>query len=236
MVIALILSGGIGARLGYDIPKQYIEVCDKFIIGYCLDIIQKNSLIDKIQIVADESWQCLIKKYCNDNHINKFIGFSNPGKNRQLSILNGLEDIKDISNDNDLIFIHDAARPLLTNELINNCINAVYEKKCDGVLPVLPMKDTIYYSSDKNIIEKLLDRKCLFAGQAPEVFYFKKYYKANLNLLPDDILKINGSTEPAILSQMKISTISGDENNFKITTKADLIKFENIIKNKFAKD
>lgn len=234
MNIALVLSGGTGTRLGYDIPKQYIEVNNKPIVGYCLDVIQRNELIDKIQIVADKSWRDLIKKYCDENSIYKFCGFSNPGENRQLSILSGLENIKKFSDTEDLVFIHDAARPMLTDEIIYNCINAVSEKNCDGSLPVLPMKDTVYYSSNGNNIEKLLDRKCLFAGQSPEVFKFGKYYEANLKLLPDEILKINGSTEAAILNGMDIAMIVSDENNFKITTKADLIRFEEI-KNKLVK-
>lgn len=228
MNIALVLSGGTGSRLGSDTPKQYIEVNNKPIIGYCLDVIEKNMLIDKIQIVADKDWWDFVKKYCDKNSITKFVGFSNPGKNRQLSILNGLEDIKEFTAAKDLVFIHDAARPMLKNKIINDCIRVVSEENYDGVLPALPMKDTVYYSNNGKMIAKLLDRKCLFAGQTPEVFKFGKYYKANLKLLPDRILEIYGSTEPAILNGMNIAMIDGDEGNFKITTKQDLKKFQDI--------
>lgn len=70
-----------------------------------------------------------------------------------------------------------------------------------------------------------MDRSTIYAGQAPEVFVLGRYYEANRRLLPDDILKINGSTEPAILAGMDIAMIPGDEGNFKITTKADLERF-----------
>jgi 2-C-methyl-D-erythritol 4-phosphate cytidylyltransferase len=95
----------------------------------------------------------------------------------------------------------------------------------DGAMPVLPMKDTVYLSEDGLSVSALLERKQVFAGQAPESFRFGKYIAANEVLLPEKILKINGSAEPAILAGMQIKMISGDENNYKITTETDLRKF-----------
>ena len=108
--------------------------------------------------------------------------------------------------------------------MISECFSAI--EGHDGVLPVLPMKDTVYFSEEGKTIDSLLNRSQIFAGQAPEVFYLGSYYKANEALLPEKILSINGSTEPAILAGMDIVMIPGDEGNFKITTKADLERFE----------
>lgn len=121
------------------------------------------------------------------------------------------------------ILIHDAVRPNLTKEQITACFEAL--KNHDGVMPVLPMKDTVYLSDGGRCVSELLDRKKIFAGQAPEVFDFDKYYTANLRLLPDGLRRINGSTEPAVMAGMNIAMIPGDENNYKITTKADLEHF-----------
>ena len=235
MNIALILSGGTGTRMGTDIPKQYIEVCGKPIISYSIECISKHPKIDAIQIVAEEEWRELISesierlaKIKEAEISSKFKGFSKPGVNRQLSIYNGLEAIKTYAVDNDYVFIHDAARPLLGAKQITDCLEAVNGH--DGVLPVLPMKDTVYSSTDGKTITSLLNRKEIYAGQAPEVFQLGKYYEANKKLLPDKILQINGSTEPAIMSGMDIAMIPGDENNFKITTKPDLEKFERILR------
>ena len=232
MNIALRLSGGIGARISSDIPKQYIKINNKAIIGYCIDTINRNALIDKIVIVAEESWHKYILEYCQENGISKFLDLAEQGKNRQLSILNGLEVINKFAEDDDLVFIHDAARPLLSDDLINRCINAVSDgNNYDGALPVLPMKDTVYYSENGKSVSKLLNRSNVYAGQAPEVFKFRKYYEANLKLLPDKILNINVSSEVAILAGMNIAMIEGDENNFKITTQADLDRFKEMVKN-----
>ena len=90
------------------------------------------------------------------------------------------------------------------------------------------MKDTVYCSENGKTITSLLDRGAVFAGQAPEVFLLGKYYVANRRLLPDAILWINGSTEPAVMAGMDIAMIPGDEGNFKITTPGDLERFREI--------
>ncbi|MDE7233113.1 MAG: 2-C-methyl-D-erythritol 4-phosphate cytidylyltransferase, partial [Lachnospiraceae bacterium] len=100
----------------------------------------------------------------------------------------------------------------------------------DGVLPVLPMKDTVYQSTDGKRVGALLNRSEIYAGQAPEAFRIGPYYEANKKLCPDRILKINGSTEPAVMAGMDIVMIPGDEGNFKITTREDLERFKEIIK------
>ena len=233
MNIALLLSGGTGTRLGSDIPKQYLEAAGRPVISFSLERLSRHNEIDVIWIVADPVWQERIIKWLPQYDTNKkWRGFSAPGANRQLSIFHGLEDMKAYTDalgaalihEADAVLIHDAARPLLSEQLITDCLEAV--RGHDGVLPVLPMKDTIYASADGKRISSLLDRSQVFAGQAPEVFVFGKYYEANRRLLPEKILKVNGSTEPAVMAGMDIVMIPGDENNFKITTRADLERFQ----------
>ena len=225
MNIVLLLSGGTGIRLGSKIPKQYIQVGNRSIISYSMEQLFRHSEIDAIQITADKEWREVIEKSIKlYDREDKFRGFSEPGKSRQLSILNALEDIEAYADDTDYIFIHDAARPALSRELIAACLRAAVGH--DGALPVLPMKDTVYSSTDGVRISSLLNRAEIFSGQAPEIFLFGKYLKANRDLLPDKILQINGSTEPAIMAGMDIALIPGDENNYKITTKADLERFQ----------
>lgn len=226
MTIALILSGGTGTRLGAEIPKQYIEVNGRTILSYCLETLLAHSEIDGVQIVADPSWQQMILEDVEKLHgKEKFRGFSSPGATRQLSVLSGITDILMYASAEDIVLIHDAARPCLSADMISRGIAACAGH--DGVLPVLPMKDTVYLSEDGKRVSSLLNRSQVFAGQAPEFFSLGKYYEANQSLLPDKILTINGSTEPAILAGLDIATIPGEEGNFKITTKADLERFRN---------
>lgn len=234
MNIALILSGGTGTRLGADIPKQYIEIGGRPVISYCMEQLAGHEEIDAIQIVADRQWHGMILKCLDEydcpkrSHQRKFRGFSEPGENRQLSIYHGLEDISRYACESDIVMIHDAARPMISGQMIIDSLAAV--EGHDGVLPVLSMKDTVYKSTDGKKISSLLDRNEIFAGQAPETFRIGRYYEANRKLLPDKIHTINGSTEPAIMDGMDIVMIPGDERNFKITTREDMERFREIIR------
>ncbi|MCX4339250.1 MAG: IspD/TarI family cytidylyltransferase [Lachnospiraceae bacterium] len=228
MNVAVILAGGKGTRMGLEIPKQYYEVNGKAVISYCLHTFLTHEGIDAVQIVADEMWHGYIMQQLFGLPYNeKFREFSAPGKNRQLSIYHALVDIRGYALENDMVVIHDAARPCVSAAQIADCLKSA--KEHHGTFPVLSMKDTVYLSEDGKTVSSLLDRAKVFAGQAPEAFVLGKYYEANRTLLPDKILEINGSTEPAIMAGMDIAMIPGDERNFKITTAADLERFQEIV-------
>lgn len=235
MNYAIILSGGVGTRLGLDRPKQYYEVNNKPIIRYVIETMEHSEAVDGIVIVAAQEWQEYLQAQFSKSE--KFLGFALPGENRQLSIYSGLCHLQDVllevnvlsigteiqDRDDVIVLIQDAARPNTSLKLVEKCF--ALEQDVDGIMPVLPMKDTVYMSEDENQVSALLNRKKIFAGQAPESFRMGKYLAANEALLPDRILNINGSTEPAILAGMNIQMISGEESNFKITTETDLRKF-----------
>lgn len=231
MRYGIVLSGGVGTRMQTKIPKQYIRIRGKMLITYTIETLLASGQIDELLIVANEKWHEAIRTDCIRFGIavDKLVAFVTPGSNRQCSIYNGLRWLMEHGpNDGGhQVLIHDAVRPLATTELIASCF-AVLQQGYDGVLPVLPMKDTIY-AIDETKELTLLDRSSLFAGQAPEAFELQKYYEANCSLLPDRILSINGSSEPAILAGLSMTTIPGDERNFKITTKEDLERFEQIV-------
>ena len=249
MNTAILLSGGIGSRLHSDVPKQYISVGGRMLISYALAALAESALIDRVLIVAEEEWRepILSDAVKTAVPVDKVIGFALPGFNRQGSVINGMQEVlrkiasqslnseaygkeslKDSGiTEDDTVLIHDAARPLLSGKQIEDCFGALAGH--DGVMPVLPMKDTVYLSRDGRAVSELLDRKRIFAGQAPELFRFGKYYQANMALTPECLAAVNGSTEPAVTAGMDIVMIPGDENNFKITTKQDLERFRSIM-------
>lgn len=226
MNIAIILSGGTGSRLGGEIPKQYIKVNDKMIVTRCVEVFERCEVVDMIWVVASKEWRESILDE-RKPETTKIKGFSEAGETRQLSIWNALIELESQKNialsADDIIIIHDAARPNVTEELINSVIDAT--KHHDGGIPVLPMKDTVYLSEDGQTITNLLERSHVMAGQAPEAFKFGKYIGANRILFPKQIYNINGSTEPAILAGMDIAVVPGDEDNYKITTQTDLERY-----------
>ncbi len=230
MNIAIVLSGGTGTRMGLNVPKQYIEVGGKPIIQYCLQTLLKHHDVDMCIVVVADEWLDFVEKCVCRIKTMKKVFYAKPGALRQQSIINGLEVAMERgAAASDIVLIHDAARPLLSNELISNCLSAC--KSADAVLPVIPVKDTTYYSRDGKQIDSLLERKTLWNGQAPEAFTFGKYYDANIRLTEDELRKITGSTEVSYRAGLKCILIPGDTNNFKITTKEDLSNFKALIEN-----
>lgn len=225
MNLAIVLSGGTGTRMGASTPKQYIEVNGRPIIAYCLEKFQKNQLIDSIIVVAENHWQEYVTEIIKKERITKFLCCASAGSSRQHSIANGLAMAKNYGAiDTDNVIIHDAARPNVSGETIDLCIKAL--PKADGVMPVVPVKDTIYLSSDGVEITSLLNRDNLFAGQAPESFVFGKYYNLHIGLTENALAEVRGSSEIAFKNGLKIRMVPGDEFNYKITTLADLEKFK----------
>lgn len=227
MNYAIILSGGTGCRVkGIEVPKQYYIVEQKPVFYYCMKTIAAEPLIDYFIIVASKEWRQFIQKYTAE-YADKFIGFVEPGENRQLSIYHALMELQKRALEDDMVLVHDAARPMLSEQLLRKCICEA--AKADGAMPVVPMKDTVYFSKDGKNIDSLLEREHIYAGQAPEVFHYGKYLRANEALLPNEILKINGSSEAAMKAGMTIRLLDGEERNFKITTDRDLEQFQKMM-------
>lgn len=122
MNTAILLSGGTGSRIHTDVPKQYVRICGRMLITYALEPLLRSSLIDMVEIVAEDKWREHILEDARSAGLDtgKLSGFAMPGQNRQESILNGLRDIlfqnKEGTgiagtSDADTVLIHDAAPP-----------------------------------------------------------------------------------------------------------------------------
>ncbi len=234
MNFAIILSGGTGSRLkGIDLPKQYYKVCGRTILSYCMESIGRSGDLDAYVVVAAEEWRGTILQemqevFSETSFVRKkFQGFAPPGENRQLSVLNGLYALQARAKETDIVLVQDAARPLTSAGLIGRCIEAA--KGAGGSMPVLKMKDTVYYSADGTRIDSLLERDKILAGQAPEAFAFGLYLKANECLAEEEMLAVCGSSEPALKAGIPVALVDGEEENFKITTAEDLRRFEKIM-------
>ncbi len=245
----ILLSGGVGARLGASTPKQYIEVNGKSILEYTLNAVKAWKTMDSLIIVADKQWwkyiedkvRKVFKKELREPSIERqfcknisFLGFAEPGKNRQFSIYNALKAIKDCMDKDAVVMIHDGVRPCLSSELVDRCdetmnSSSLVQGGIDGVMPYLEVKDTVYVKDADGNISGMLDRGSLAAGQTPEFFDYWEYLKANEDLSEEEMMLIHGSTEPAVKAGMKITLVPGEESNFKITTPEDLERFKQMV-------
>lgn len=251
MNIAVILSGGSGSRMKTGTkPKQYLEVGGKPIICYCLETFQRHNKIDAIVIVAEEQYQEMLDEWMEKEQISKFADYAPAGKTRQHSIYAGIAVAREVvewyevpdeiggyirvgvqeetEDFKDIVIIHDAARPCVSEQMITDCIEGAME--CDGAMPVITVKDTVYQSTDGKTISGLLNRDELFAGQAPEAFKLDPYLAIHDAMSDEEMENVRGSSEIAYKCGMKIKLVKGEEANFKITTKEDLEKFKLLVK------
>ncbi len=223
----LIVSGGVGTRMQLGtLPKQYIEVGGRPIIAYCLTKFERHPLADTITIVADPKWYDYLNSLINKEGISKFRGFAPAGETRQLSIFNGLTALSAYADENDVVSIHDAVRPCVSDRIITDTLTGF--PKWDGIMPFLPVTDTCYLSFDGDTIDEQVPRDALVAGQTPESFLFGKYYSAHLKAGPEGVRELRGSTQIAVADGMNIHLVPGSRSNIKITTKEDLELFESI--------
>lgn len=221
MNFALILAGGVGSRMGQTIPKQYIEIEGKVVLIHTLEKFQDCADIQRIVIVADAEWRDQIGQWLKQYGITKFLAFADPGVNRQESIFSGLTQCKTyVESEKDIVVVHDAARALVTSKLISELLAAL--DGYDGCMPVLPMKDAIFFSQTGNTVDDLADRNKLYSAQTPECFYLLPYWDINNRTDPEERAKIMGNYELAFRYGWKIHPYPGDENNFKLTTPGDI--------------
>lgn len=218
MNIAIVLASGKGTRMGLDEPKQFININGKPLYIYTLENISSSSMIDCICLVANEEYFSKIQKDITSYSLSKVLYLVKGGITRQESVFNALKMLKqkNISFD-DIVLIHDAARVLVNQEIINMNIDACL--KYGAVDTIIPCSDTVIQSLDKKRINSIPLRSELFNSQTPQTFKFGLIYNAHLSSLgknaTDDCRLVLESGHDVFL-------IEGSKLNFKVTTIEDL--------------
>ena len=223
-IYSIILAGGVGSRMNNEIPKQYIEVNGTPVIGYVLRTFEQNDLVSKIIIVASQEWTDYLDDWMKTNPIKKFIGYAEGGDSRQASILSGLQKAKmDGADDDDVVVIHDSARPNLSQKVLTDVLNKAIA--FDGCMATITVKDGCYLSEDGEHVSCPADRDKIHRGQTPEAFKFGKYFHAHDGVSNQELKQYRGTSEIALKHGMDIHIVAGEDINYKITTQEDLDKF-----------
>lgn len=224
MIYAMLLLAGKGERANNEQYKQYIKIKDKELFLYSLDELSNNENIDKIVLVCNEDHleyvKTITKKY------NKIDSIIEGGTTRNLSVHNGLLKIAK-NHDCDYVLIHDGARPLISQKIINDNIDSV--KKFDSVATFIEIYDSIIEKNNDDTIGHYLKREKIVKIQTPQCFKFDIILKAHQNI---DLGELNKYTDDAGLVMSfgyKIHLIRGDIKNFKITTENDLAILKKIL-------
>ena len=226
MIHFLVLAGGEGKRAQSEdtnIPKQFNGSSGISPLKYLLRFLNSLNFIDTITVVIPKkNIQDYIKISKNINKLRKFvIG----GNSRQSSSFKGLENIvfEFGENEDDCVLIHDAARPIIEENIIKNCIEGL--NKNDGTFPAINVDDTIKKFSKESEFEEV-SREEFILVQTPQVFKLRKIYKAHR----ENSKKFTDDVSLAIASGLNIKKIDGSKSHFKITSYEDLIFYDKIIK------
>ena len=231
---AIIPAGGKGKRGGTETPKQYLKFHGKELIVYTLEVFQKNDLVDEIIISAEPEYYSLLNEIKDKYNLSKISKIVEGGEERQDSVYNALKSIeaegassKDYARLNDdLIAVHDAARPLLPENILTNAIKTAREK--GNSLVCLKARDTLLKGD--NFVREYVDRSEMYYVQTPQIFKYGDLMKAMKKAYEKNFI---GTDESMLVKELgiDINIVEGSMLNFKITTATDIEMFEKLIIN-----
>mgnify|MGYP001249326199 CR=1 FL=1 len=222
MIHFIILAAGKSERFKKKknkFSKLFFKVNGISPLEHLMKSVSNSPIINSITLVVNKDDKSEIAGFKKKYH--KLDSVINGGITRQQSVFIALKNIrkKRVKTKNDIVLIHDAARPFLENQIIRNCISQL--KKYDGVFPALNIDDTLRNKKNLNSY----DRNIIISSQTPQAFKFDKIYMAYR------LIKGNYSDDVAIANEfgLKIKIIEGQKLNFKITNPSDSEIYEKLI-------
>ncbi len=222
--VAVILAAGKGSRIGSQEPKQFLKINGKTILEYSLSTFEEHEQIDEISIVVSEDYIHEVEALVEAGAYSKVKNILVGGQERFQS---SLAAVNAYASSDCNILLHDAARPLLSAEIISSCIEGL--KTYEAVCTAVPTTDTILALSANGEIETIPPRAMLYNAQTPQAFRIKTISRAFALAMEDSEFKPTDdcSVVRRELPEVPIKVVRGDERNFKITFLSDLehIKF-----------
>lgn len=220
----ILIAGGVGNRLGAGIPKQFVEVFGKPVIAYTLQKLQQCNNIDAIELVCVDGYQETLQKIAEDNHITKFFRIVTGGKEYEDSIMNGVDGLKDVANPDDVIMIHWAASPFVSDEILKDNIRVCKEK--GNAMSASPAY-LLYGKNDGECSTQNINRDTFKVLAAPQSFIYKNIVAIYEEVNKRDLLNKIEAHTTAIMTELGIPIYfsKGNQTNIKITTKEDLELF-----------
>lgn len=228
--VAIIIAGGVGGRMGQDIPKQFINVYDKPVLIYTLESFQNHPQIDAIELVCLDGWHDIVWAYAKQFNITKLKWIVSGGATGQESIRNGVYNLEDKCDPEDIVIIHDGVRPLVDDVVLSDVI-----VKCEqygNAVSSMPYNEQIFLKDDEISTSKFIPRETLMRVVTPQAYRFdlldEKYHEAY-----EKQIGIFGSAYTNTMMVdlgVKLYFAAGSERNIKLTTKDNLEMFKAYLK------
>lgn len=216
---AVIVAGGKGYRVGGELPKQFLLIGGKPMLMHTINAFYLFNKEMRIIVVLPKEFVSLWQQLCSEHHFTINHKIVVGGETRFHSVKNGLNEVAT----EDIVAIHDGARPFVSPELIQKCYKDSSENQC-GVIPVIEEVNSVRKLTDKG--SEIIDRSQLKLVQTPQVF------PAHLLKSAYELQYDPSYTDDASVAEkygVNIKLIPGEYTNIKITTSLDIVLAEQIV-------
>lgn len=230
MNTALILAGGTDARFNMDIPKQFVNVNNRPIIVYTLEKFQNHPEIDEIIVTCLDGWQEFVRVYAKQFNITKLKEVISGGRDAQESTYRGLKLLKDTAEQGDIVVIHDAIRPMVSEKIISDSIY-MCRKKGMGVAATYIM-DTIMHSGNGKEGYQSLNRYEIMKVQTPQAFDFSLIWQMHERAIRENCMGAWDNSSLITRLGEKVYFSKGSDLNLKINSVEDVEMFKALYKMK----
>ena len=227
MNIAMIIAGGAGERMHQDIPKQFLTVNERPVIVYTLEAFQCHAQIDLICVVCLDGWESVLRAYAKQFNIDKLCLITPGGRCGQESIRNGLFALEKKYGKDNIVLIHDAIRPLVSAEIISDCI--VKTKQFGCAIAAVPCAEAMLETKDGMVSSASYPRDQLKRTQTPQGFLLGKLCEIHRKALASGVTNSVASCTLMIEMGEPVYFSVGSEKNIKLTTLDDIDIFKALL-------
>ena len=231
MTVALIIAGGVGSRMGADIPKQFVQVNGKPVLFYTLEAFERHPMVDAIELVCIDGWQDTVRAYAKEYGISKLRWIVKGGASGQESIRNGVFALEGKCADDDVVVVHDGIRPLVDAAVLDDVIQKAWQFG-NGVTS-MPYNEQIFLVDQErpDTTVKYIPRETLRRVATPQAYRFGlldgKYHEAF-----ERKVGIYGSSYTNTMMTelgVRLYFAAGSDRNIKLTTPGDIEIFKAMI-------
>ena len=224
----VLLAGGVGKRMGADIPKQFLEVEGKPILVHTVEKFQKNSQIEKIVVVCVKEWMGHLRELVEKYSLTKVEWIIEGGDTGHDSIRNGVFYLRDRIKLEDYIIVHDAVRPVVPQKAIDDLLRVAHEKGNSVAATVC--HPPIVYTEDFESGIKDIDREHIMLASSPQAFNYSLALRCYEQAEKENLHNTTFTSSLLIHCGERVYFAKGTTSNIKITTKGDLALFRALLK------
>lgn len=225
---AVLVAGGVGSRMGAEIPKQFVEVFGRPVIGYTLESFQRHSDVDEIVVVCVSGWEKVVKEYAERHRITKLTQIVSGGATVQESLRNGVYALEDRANDDDIVIIHDSVRPMVDRDVLADVVQKAIAY--GTAVTSMPYNEQIFVveKEDSTKTNAYIPRETIRRVSTPQAYRMDLIDSAYHEAFSKEI-GIYGShyTNTMMIELGHTLTLAkGSDRNIKLTTPGDLEMFK----------